>query len=98
MQSSGTPSMVPQFNQIKPLQNKSHSTSVTQAGITTCPYHYKNYVAYCMLHKELMCEECCDLAHHKDHNTQILLLKAAAQSFLKDVDLRLNEVMQAQRV
>jgi len=25
-------------------------------------------------------------------------LKAAAQSFLKDVDLRLNEVMQAQRV
>jgi hypothetical protein len=45
-----------------------------------------------------MCEECCDLAHYKDHNTQILLLKAAAQSFLKDVDLRLNEVMQAQRV
>lgn len=45
-----------------------------------------------------MCEECCDLAHHKDHNTQILLLKAAAQSFLKDVDLRLNEVMQSQKV
>jgi hypothetical protein len=51
-----------------------------------------------MMHKELMCEECCDLAHHKDHNTQILLLKAAAQSFLKDVDQRLNDVLQSQKV
>jgi len=33
-----------------------------------CPYHMKNFVAYCMMHKELMCEECCDLSHHKDHN------------------------------
>jgi hypothetical protein len=48
-----------------------------------------------MMHKELMCEECCDLSHHKDHNTQILLLKAAAQSFLKDVDARLTDVLQA---
>jgi hypothetical protein len=51
-----------------------------------------------MMHKELMCEECCDLAHHKDHNTQILLLKAAAQSFLKEVDQRLNDVLQSQKV
>jgi hypothetical protein len=50
------------------------------------------------MHKELMCEECCDLSHHKDHNTQILLLKAAAQSFLKDVDFRLSEVLQGQKV
>jgi len=50
-----------------------------------------------MMHKELMCEECCDLSHHKDHNTQILLLKAAAQSFLKDVDARLTDVLSAQR-
>ena len=45
-----------------------------------------------------MCEECCDLTHHKDHNTQILLLKAAAQSFLKDVDGKLNDVLQSQKV
>lgn len=45
-----------------------------------------------------MCEECCDLSHHKDHNNQILLLKAAAQSFLKDVDSKLNDVLQSQKV
>jgi hypothetical protein len=64
----------------------------TQA-VTSCPYHQKGFVAYCMMHKELMCEECCDLSHHKDHNNQILLLKAAAQSFLKDVDFRLGEAL-----
>jgi hypothetical protein len=58
----------------------------------------KSFVAYCMMHKELMCEECCDLSHHKDHNNQILLLKAAAQSFLKDVDFRLSEVLSAQKL
>ena len=46
----------------------------------------KNYVAYCEMHKELVCEECCDLSHHKDHNNKILLLKAATQNYLGDVD------------
>ena len=51
-----------------------------------CPYHLKNYVAYCILHSELVCEECCDLSHHRDHNNQILLLKAAAQNYLIEID------------
>lgn len=51
-----------------------------------CPYHLKNYVAYCILHNELVCEECCDLSHHRDHNNQILLLKAAAQNYLIEID------------
>ena len=80
------------------LNQMSFNSKTTQQPPNTCPYHYKNYVAYCMLHKELMCEECCDLTHHKDHNTQILLLKAAAQSFLKDVDGKLNDVLQSQKV
>ena len=46
--------------------------------LTLCPYHGRSYVAYCSLHNELVCEECCDLSHHRDHNNQILLLKAAA--------------------
>ncbi len=46
-----------------------------------------------MMHKELMCEECCDLSHHKDHNNQILLLKAAAQNFLIDVDYQLTQLL-----
>jgi len=46
-----------------------------------------------MMHKELMCEECCDLSHHKDHNNQILLLKAAAQNFLGDVDYQLSQLL-----
>lgn len=44
-----------------------------------------------------MCEECCDLSHHKDHNNQILLLKAAAQNFLSEVDFQLGKVVE-QRV
>lgn len=47
-----------------------------------------------MLHKELMCEECCDLSHHRDHNNQILLLKAAAQNFLADVDYHLQALLE----
>lgn len=42
-----------------------------------------------MVHKELICDECCDLSNHKDHNNQILLLRAAASNFLSEVDLRL---------
>ena len=35
-----------------------------------------------VVENELVCEECCDLSHHRDHNNQILLLKAAAQNFI----------------
>lgn len=50
----------------------------------------KNYVAYCIHHKELVCEECCDLTHHKDHNNQIVLLKTAASSFINDIEQKLQ--------
>lgn len=46
------------------------------------------------MHKELVCEECCDLSHHKDHNNQILLLKAAAQNFLADIDYWIGLILQ----
>jgi hypothetical protein len=55
-----------------------------------CPYHLKHYVAFCGIHNELVCEECCDLSHHRDHNNQILLLKAAAQNFIQNVDKKLE--------
>ena len=61
--------------------------------MTLCPYHGRNYVAYCSLHNELVCEECCDLSHHRDHNNQILLLKAAAQNFLQDIDERTTNLI-----
>jgi hypothetical protein len=51
-----------------------------------CQYHHKKFVAFCQYHCELVCEECCDLTHHRDHNNQILLLKAAAQNFLQTID------------
>jgi hypothetical protein len=50
-------------------------------------------VAFCSLHSELVCEECCDLSHHRDHNNQILLLKAAAQNFLQAIDQRTSQLM-----
>jgi len=46
-----------------------------------------------LLHKELVCEECCDLSHHKDHNNQILLLKAAASNFLGGVEQQLDSLV-----
>lgn len=58
-----------------------------------CPYHGRYYVAYCSMHNELVCEECCDLSHHRDHNNQILLLKAAAQNFLQDIDERTSNLL-----
>lgn len=58
-----------------------------------CPYHHKRFVAFCSLHSELVCEECCDLSHHRDHNNQILLLKAAAQNFLQAIDQRTSQLM-----
>jgi hypothetical protein len=45
------------------------------------------------MHNELVCEECCDLSHHRDHNNQILLLKAAAQNFLQDIDERTSSLL-----
>lgn len=65
--------------------------------MTLCPYHGRNYVAYCQLHNELVCEECCDLSHHRDHNNQILLLKAAAQNFLQDIDERTSNLLQSRQ-
>jgi hypothetical protein len=59
-----------------------------------CPYHLKQYVAFCIIHNELVCEECCDLSHHRDHNNQILLLKAAAQNFIQKVDTKLDAMVQ----
>lgn len=64
-----------------------------QAKQILCPYHGRNYVAYCSMHNELVCEECCDLSHHRDHNNQILLLKAAAQNFLQDIDERTSSLL-----
>ena len=55
-------------------------------------------MAYCSLHNELVCEECCDLSHHRDHNNQILLLKAAAQNFLQDIDERTSNLMQSRQL
>jgi len=59
-----------------------------------CQYHGKPYVAFCIIHNELVCEECCDLSHHRDHNNQILLLKAAAQNFIQNVDKKLDHMIQ----
>mmetsp|Transcript_5057 Transcript_5057/g.7629 ORF Transcript_5057/g.7629 Transcript_5057/m.7629 type:complete len:92 (+) Transcript_5057:618-893(+) len=53
-----------------------------QSSHTMCQFHSKPHVAFCIIHNELVCEECCDLSHHRDHNNQILLLKAAAQNFI----------------
>jgi len=33
-----------------------------------CEYHGRNLVAYCVVHEELVCEECTDSEFHKDHN------------------------------
>lgn len=52
----------------------------------------KPFVAFCIIHNELVCEECCDLSHHRDHNNQILLLKAAAQNFIQNVDKKLDQM------
>ena len=60
-----------------------------------CPYHHKKYVAFCSLHSELICEECCDLSHHRDHNNKILLLKAAAQNFIQVIDQRVSGLLKA---
>ena len=43
-----------------------------------CEYHAKPLVAYCVVHEELVCEDCTDSEFHQNHNDQILLLKAAA--------------------
>lgn len=55
----------------------------------------KPFVAFCSLHNELVCEECCDLSHHRDHNNQILLLKAAASNFLQEIDQRTSSLIQS---
>ena len=65
-----------------------------QVSHQVCPYHLKPYVAFCVIHNELVCEECCDLSHHRDHNNQILLLKAAAQNFIQSVDKKLDTLVQ----
>lgn len=51
-------------------------------------------MAFCIIHKELVCEECCDLSHHRDHNNQILLLKAAAQNFILTVDKKMDALVE----
>jgi hypothetical protein len=66
----------------KSKSSKKHSGNGQGKQSSVCPYHLKNYVAFCSIHNELVCEECCDLSHHRDHNNQILLLKAAAQNFI----------------
>lgn len=80
---------------INKRQNKTHSKSREQAANSqqVCPYHLKQYVAFCIIHNELVCEECCDLSHHRDHNNQILLLKAAAQNFIQNVDKKLDQMV-----
>ena len=35
------------------------------------------------------------MSHHKDHNNQILLLKAAASNFLQDIDERTTNLIQS---
>jgi hypothetical protein len=42
------------------------------------------------MHKELVCEDCCDLSHHKDHNNQIAFLKAAASNFISEIDYKIQ--------
>jgi hypothetical protein len=76
-----TEESLPPMNQHPVNDQYSHTTSLSEDP-KSCPYHHKKYVAFCSLHSELVCEECCDLSHHRDHNNQILLLKAAAQNFM----------------
>ena len=75
--------------------NKAHGGggSHIQNHTSICPYHLKQYVAFCIIHNELVCEECCDLSHHRDHNNQILLLKAAAQNFIQGIDRKLDQMV-----
>lgn len=80
----------------QPIEEQSANQQKSESSPPlTCLYHNKSYVAYCSLHNELVCEECCDLSHHRDHNNQILLLKAAAQNFLQDIDERTSNLMQS---
>ncbi len=83
-------SRVQAYPQGAPTTIKQHHINKFVSSI--CTYHLKNYVAYCVMHKELVCEECCDLSHHKDHNNQILLLKAASSNFLSDIDMKLTQL------
>ncbi len=64
-----------------------------QNSHSMCQFHSKPHVAFCIIHNELVCEECCDMSHHRDHNNQILLLKAAAQNFIQNVDKKLDQMV-----
>ena len=57
-----------------------------------CEYHHKPLVAFCIIHNELVCEDCTDSPYHRDHNNQILLLKAAAQNIVFRVKEKLDEI------
>lgn len=69
------------------------STANAQKNLNdVCEYHGKNLVAYCVVHEELVCEECTDSEYHKDHNDQILLLKAAAQNIVTKISNMTNDI------
>ena len=57
-----------------------------------CEYHNKPLVAFCIIHNELVCEDCTESSYHRDHNNQILLLKAAAQNIIFKIEERLSEI------
>ena len=61
-------------------------------NILVCPVS-KGKLVYDEENNELVCEECCDLSHHRDHQNQILLLKAAASNFIVDVDKKLDNLV-----
>jgi hypothetical protein len=50
------------------------------------------YVAFCVVHQELVCEDCTDSNKHIDHSDKILLLKAAAQDIINKVSLMTNQL------
>jgi hypothetical protein len=75
-------------------QARNNQAPPQHSATPQCQYHMKPYVAFCCIHNELVCEDCCDLSHHRDHNNQILLLKAAAQNFIQNVDKKLDHMIQ----
>ncbi len=68
-------------------------TANAQKGVNdACEYHAKPLLAYCVVHEELVCEDCTDSEFHKTHNDQILLLKAAAQNLCSKLSNMTNEI------
>ncbi|CAI2364240.1 unnamed protein product [Moneuplotes crassus] len=60
-----------------------------------CELHQMNYVGFCAVHQELVCEDCTDSEKHIHHSNKILLLKAAARDIVSKISNMTNELFES---